>query len=125
MKPEESEESRNNLPPGETDRHIPLDALKVWSARLRSIVESLLDALHHTDPQFKIAAIMNAKVTADFLRDDIQGCIGEEDPTHSSGGLQEDNERLKQDKYLLRAYLKAWEKREFSDEKDPNREENK
>lgn len=97
-----------------TGRHVPLDDLKLWSTRLRSIVDSTLEALRQTDPEFRAAAIFNAKVTADFLRDDIQLYIGD-DPTHSSTGLQEDDKRLKQDKYLLRSYVRAWEKREFGD----------
>ena len=96
-----------------TGRHVPLSDLKAWSTRLRSIIDSTKDAMHQTNPDHRMAALMNARVTADFLRDDVQLYIGGEDPTHSSWGLQEDNERLKQEMHLLRAHVKAWEKRYF------------
>ncbi len=99
-----------------TGRHVPLSDLQMWSARLREVTRSLVDALGATDPQLKRAAAMNAKVTADFLRSDIQLYIGE-DPTRSSQGLQLDNERIKLDKHVIRAWLKDWEEREFNETK--------
>lgn len=108
--------SYKNRPSAGTGRHVPLGDLKVWSVRLSSIVDSIQEAMRQTNQEHKIAAMMNARVTADFLNDDIKLYIGGEDrPIIPVSELWKDDEMLKQDRFLLRAYVKAWEKRYFPD----------
>ena len=102
-------------PSAGTGRHVPLPDLRQWADRLVSISDCIADAMYEEGFDRKAAALMNAHVTADFLRNDIRLYIGGEDPMHSMSGLREHDQNRDRDKYLRRLYMKAWEKREFGD----------
>ena len=95
---------------------LPAEELSNWSSQLRLIVQDIDAVISRrgvTWDEDAKAAMLDARATADVLRDGIIKLIGEEDPMLSSSGLLEDNRRIEVHRRILLDYLRAWRKQYF------------
>lgn len=100
------------------ESETPRSDLERWSDRLVTIVEDIRFAMdQRNNSELKTNALMNALVTADFLRNEIRRGLAREDPMHSSSGFLQHVKWREEDKPLLRAYVQAWLQREFGERK--------
>ncbi len=81
------------------DCQVPVGAFKKWSAYLKQIANDNQTALHHlkANPDLSGAALRNAYVTAEMLRQQMETYIARDPVQH----LKDDNAVLENDQDLI------------------------